>query len=183
MKTTEEALKTKANPTVYCSYFGILREIAIKNGYSLSIHGSLQNDMNLIAVPWTKEAVEPEILITAFNDWISGTIDSKVEECVWGRKSFVITLRNGMYLDVAVFPKENIKVDNVSWKKVQEIATKQILKTKFQNKVEQLLKNYEITKQDDCVFEINFINDIQRLFLAEQDLLFKEILEISSINK
>lgn len=165
---------------MYCSYFGVLREIAIKNGYSLSIHGSLQNDMDLIAVPWTKEAVEPEKLITAFNDWISGTIDDKVEERPWGRKSFVIFLRNGMYIEIAVFPKENIKINNLSWKKIQETATKQILKTKFQNKVEQLLKNYEITKQDDCVFEINFINDIQRLFLEEQTLLFKEILEISS---
>lgn len=41
----------------YACLYGELRAKAMELGYALAIHGSLQRDLDLIAVPWTKEAV------------------------------------------------------------------------------------------------------------------------------
>lgn len=39
-----------------------LCDVARKHGYALAIHGTLVNDMDLIAAPWTEEAVDAEVL-------------------------------------------------------------------------------------------------------------------------
>jgi hypothetical protein len=39
-----------------------LKEAARTHGYALAVHGSLQKDIDLIAVPWTEEAIPPQEL-------------------------------------------------------------------------------------------------------------------------
>jgi hypothetical protein len=39
--------------------------VAREHGYALAVHGSLQRDMDLVAVPWTDRAADPEILLLA----------------------------------------------------------------------------------------------------------------------
>lgn len=48
-------------PAYACIYHG-LAEVARKYGYALAIHGSVLTDLDLIAVPWVPDAVDPEIL-------------------------------------------------------------------------------------------------------------------------
>lgn len=42
-----------------------LREVARQHGYALAEHGSQRRDIDLIAVPWTAEAVDPIVLAEA----------------------------------------------------------------------------------------------------------------------
>ncbi len=42
-----------------------LRAVAIRLGYALAVHGSLARDIDLIAVPWTVEAVDQDTLARA----------------------------------------------------------------------------------------------------------------------
>jgi hypothetical protein len=48
-------------PVFACLYPGLC-DVARKNGYALAIHGSVVTDLDLIAVPWTDEAVPAETL-------------------------------------------------------------------------------------------------------------------------
>jgi hypothetical protein len=41
-----------AKPSLYAYYFYDLKEIALKYGYNLVLHGSLNRDLDLIAIPW-----------------------------------------------------------------------------------------------------------------------------------
>ena len=50
---------------VYAALYPELAEIAQQHGYALSIHGSLQRDFDLVAIPWVWNAKEPEILVDA----------------------------------------------------------------------------------------------------------------------
>ena len=47
--------KIRTNPAFYATLFPTLRGIATNYGYALSVHGSLLNDFDLIAVPWEDE--------------------------------------------------------------------------------------------------------------------------------
>lgn len=56
-------------PIFACLYPGLC-DIARRNGYALAIHGTLVNDMDLIAVPWTAEAIPANDLKDALMDFI-----------------------------------------------------------------------------------------------------------------
>lgn len=47
----------------YARIFTISRCIAWSEGYSLMMHGSFTRDLDLLAVPWTEKATEPEHLV------------------------------------------------------------------------------------------------------------------------
>ena len=40
-----------------------LADVFRKHGYALAVHGSLASDFDLIAVPWTEEAADPQVVI------------------------------------------------------------------------------------------------------------------------
>lgn len=42
-----------------------LGEVARQHGYALAVHGSLERDIDLIAVPWTEGATKPDSLALA----------------------------------------------------------------------------------------------------------------------
>ena len=58
-----EAITSCGKAAFYASIYDDLRKAAMDCGWSLGIHGSLANDMDLMAMPWTEEAVPPEVLI------------------------------------------------------------------------------------------------------------------------
>lgn len=97
-----------------------LREVAKEHGYALGVHGSMYRDLDLIAAPWTPEAVEPEELIEALRQAIGGWIrnetewDSNPTKKPHGRLAWSIYTQYakegenfylGPYLDVSVMPK------------------------------------------------------------------------------
>lgn len=60
-------------PFYGCLYHGLC-DIARKHGYALAIHGSVTTDLDLIAVPWTNEAIGPIELKNALMSHI-GAVD------------------------------------------------------------------------------------------------------------
>ena len=52
---------------LYLSLLPRCRRIARRLGYALAVHGSCTRDFDLIAVPWTLEAVEPMDLAIALS--------------------------------------------------------------------------------------------------------------------
>ena len=105
-------------PELYAIYFQGLKEIARSHGYNLLVHGSMNRDLDLVAVPW-KDEVSPEIdLINALTKHLVGVIAAPGhEDSIYmhsyqpgGRSNYIINLfRYGKpdpqyYLDISVTP-------------------------------------------------------------------------------
>lgn len=113
-------------PPTFCpAYVGLypaLAEVARAHGYALAVHGTVNNDMDLIAVPWAEEFSSSEELIVALAQRVSFILDPGLtfdslfkpplfEEKPHGRKAYLIPLDAGARLDVSVTPAA---VDNSS---------------------------------------------------------------------
>lgn len=102
---------------VFAFMYRGLCDIARDNGYSLSVHGTLNCDFDLIAVPWTGEAIEPFKLVKEIEkrigilepDIFIGLHTQEPELKPHGRLAWLIKLGNGAALDISVMPK--IKCD------------------------------------------------------------------------
>jgi hypothetical protein len=63
-----------AKPSLYAHYFVQLKEVALKYGYNLVLHGSLNRDLDLIAIPWQEEVRSHEEMIEEFVEAIGGDL-------------------------------------------------------------------------------------------------------------
>lgn len=50
---------------MYCALYPGLCEITRAHGYALAVHGSLARDMDLVCIPWTHDAAEPQTVVDA----------------------------------------------------------------------------------------------------------------------
>lgn len=119
-------------PLFACLYPGLC-DVARSHGYALAIHGTLVNDMDLIAVPWTDDAVDAVTLKDALMRHIGacGYVDLLARDSPWltdaqrkqvldqqgiglegehadkphGRKAWNLYLWAGAKVDLSVFPR------------------------------------------------------------------------------
>lgn len=85
-------------PNLYTIYFQFLKEIAKDYGYNLVVHGSMNRDLDLIAIPWVNDPKPEREMINALTDWIGGSLDeSLIGVLPGGRISYVINLNRGGY--------------------------------------------------------------------------------------
>lgn len=108
-------------PAIYAHYYYDLKEIALKYGYNLVLHGSLNRDLDLIAIPWSKE-IKPHLdMIEEFAIHLGGYMINEAEETREafakshnGRRWYGINILRGeksnnyidpqYYLDISVTP-------------------------------------------------------------------------------
>lgn len=94
----------------YAALFPILVDVAREKGYALALHGSMQRDLDLVAVPWIDAAVGPRELVGALADcmkWQGPPSDDRVRGPVnkpHGRLGWIIQLDHGAYIDLSVMP-------------------------------------------------------------------------------
>lgn len=89
-----------------------LRAVARNLGYALTVHGSIKRDIDLVAIPWTDEATDPETLVEALRVETERIIGFAVYGCdgpfprpkPHGRQCWTIHF-NGTYLDLSVMPR------------------------------------------------------------------------------
>lgn len=96
---------THAKPSLYAYYFFDLKEIAKEYGYNLVLHGSLNRDLDLIAIPWVDDPKDEFEMINAFNKHLTGyTTEEQYKDSIYlfkklpgGRHAYVINLNRGGY--------------------------------------------------------------------------------------
>lgn len=82
-----------------------IRQVARSLGYSITIHGSLKRDCDLVAVPWTDQAEPAETLIRAICRAIDGHLCGKQENRPHGRISVAIQPNAWCkYIDLSIMP-------------------------------------------------------------------------------
>jgi hypothetical protein len=90
-------------------------------GYAIGVHGSMNRDLDLIAVPWTDSAAPEEVLVEAVRDAVGGFIrnDPPTEENEYysetrnpaakphGRRAWMIHFAgHRFYIDLSVTPRQ-----------------------------------------------------------------------------
>lgn len=113
----EKSIKTK--PQFYAFCLAELQRIAIDFGYMLAVHGSMNRDMDLVAVPWVDNPKPHIELLQEFERYLTGAIhitenDYMFSRLPGGRSSYVINLNRGgkfngyidekYYLDISITP-------------------------------------------------------------------------------
>lgn len=58
--------------TYYAVTFAEIRIVAKNLGYALCLHGSLRNDLDVVAIPWIEDAADEETLVKAIVDASGG---------------------------------------------------------------------------------------------------------------
>lgn len=110
-------------PGMYTIFYHELKQIAELYGYNLVIHGSMNRDMDLIAIPWTDEPRDEFKMIQEFEKYLCGRLFEKTnrptvpQRLPGGRNSYTISLNRGnkhgewirfedqeYYLDISVTP-------------------------------------------------------------------------------
>ncbi len=104
------------NMTFYAVTYEELRKAAYEKGYALTLHGSLQRDLDVVAIPWTEEAVDAETLVKALTEASGGFV---LDTCEGrdptlkphGRLGWSIHLGGpaGRYVDLSVMPLQPAK--------------------------------------------------------------------------
>jgi hypothetical protein len=109
-----EAEKQHALPLGYVSMLPTLVRVSKANGYALSVHGSLQRDLDLIAVPWTDEATSAAELVAAIIQASGGFLVDRPHSHAGvrdptqkphNRLEWSIHLGGGPYIDLSVTPR------------------------------------------------------------------------------
>jgi hypothetical protein len=122
-KLAEAKVKiTHVKPAMYSYFYYELRVIALKYGYNLVLHGSLNRDLDLIAIPWFESLGDMELMIKEFAEYLKGDVmemTEKQKNCFpHGRLSYVINMNRGhtwdkdeqYYIDISVIPFHEAKL-------------------------------------------------------------------------
>ena len=99
----------------YAALYPLLCEVVRPLGYALTLHGSMVNDLDLVAIPWVEDAAEPELVVDAIKQAVDGFTgwDSKPGHSVsHGRRRWAIWFKGVDYaiggrafIDLSVMPK------------------------------------------------------------------------------
>lgn len=107
-----------AKPSLYAYYFELLKEVAIQYGYNLVIHGSMNRDLDLIAIPWKLGAqfTDSEIMVNEFAEILGGSVLPETEEqrlefqkLHLGRKNYIININREIIMKYNGMGKTEIK--------------------------------------------------------------------------
>lgn len=114
-------MKPVSPASAYIALIPRATEVARESGYALAVHGSVGRDLDLIAAPWTDEAVSAQELILALLGafgFMGARMEHRSEgraeghgngdlpaKRPHGRLAWSIHFENGLYLDVSVMPR------------------------------------------------------------------------------
>lgn len=107
----------KVKPSMYAYFFYELKKIAYNYGYNLVLHGSMDRDLDLIAIPWQPIILPHEDMIKEFANYLGGKILERdgllYTEMHHGRVNYIIDINRELdsnhndlqyYLDISVTP-------------------------------------------------------------------------------
>ena len=92
---------THIRPGLYAMYFEYMKQIAKEYGYNLVIHGSMNRDLDLIAIPWIDKPRPEQAMIKEFQEYLTGvTLTDQNKDVPFtilpgNRHSYVIELNRG----------------------------------------------------------------------------------------
>lgn len=107
-KFSSEHITTNGRAAFYACVWPELKNIATGLGWALGLHGSLNSDMDLMAMPWTNESAPVKVLINAISDCFTNNEKVKRDNSIPfidkpnGRVVYTIHIHADFYLDINI---------------------------------------------------------------------------------
>lgn len=100
-------ITTNGRAVFYAVLYPSFRKAAMDCGYALALHGSMANDMDILAVPWVQNASSVETLVKAISNCIGETIwkDCHLllpEEKPHNRIAYSLSIYSNFYIDLSI---------------------------------------------------------------------------------
>jgi hypothetical protein len=107
MVKSREHVTTNGRAVFFAAMWEDFRNAALDCGWALGLHGSLNSDMDIMAMPWTAEAVPAEELIQALLNCFDDSIWKEKEYKPFtgkphGRIVYTISIFADFYLDISI---------------------------------------------------------------------------------
>ncbi len=107
MAKDRQAVTTNGRAAFYAAMWPDLRAAALSKGWALGIHGSLASDMDIMAMPWTDDAVPVEELIDALWNCFEGMnmpqdMQKPYKGKPFGRLVYTIPVWADFYIDLSI---------------------------------------------------------------------------------
>jgi hypothetical protein len=107
-----EVVKSPLLPWFYVSLYKDLVKVARRHGYALCVHGSLNRDLDVVAVPWTSDAIDADELAEALRHECDGKYSNNSPK-PHGRKAWAFQLGGGPWVDLSVMPRRKPAPDAI----------------------------------------------------------------------
>lgn len=109
MAKTKEQIKTEGRAVFYAVLWPSLKKAAIECGWALALHGSMESDMDLMAMPWVEDCKPVEEMIKTLSDCLGNTVwkDHHIKPHYGkphGRVVYSLSICADWYLDVSCMP-------------------------------------------------------------------------------
>lgn len=91
--------RTHVKPSFYAFVYDQSKSIASKYGYNLVLHGSMNRDLDLIAVPWKKELGIIEDMMAEISEFIGCKINEKTYPFIHRGIAYVLDINRGGYFN------------------------------------------------------------------------------------
>lgn len=92
-------------PAIYSHQLHTIQESGRRHGYSIAIHGSMQRDFDLIAVPWRDNVCWADDLVADLCRKLSAaTVAGDPAVRPHGRLTYTLLLRGDQFIDLSVIP-------------------------------------------------------------------------------
>ena len=107
MAKSREHVVTNGRAVFYASMWDDLRQAALDCGWALALHGSLANDMDIMAMPWTEDAKPIEVLLDAMCSCFTDNEDLRKDvfetnDKPHGRTVYTFPIFADFYIDLSV---------------------------------------------------------------------------------
>ena len=97
-------------PAYMVGIYPELAAVARDLGYALTLHGSLQRDLDVVAVPWREDAVPTLDLVRALGEVFDLEPNHSIDQPEikpHGRLAWTLPLWWGAYIDLSVMPRQH----------------------------------------------------------------------------
>lgn len=99
-----EHVTTNGRAVFYAAMWDDFRQAALDKGWALALHGSLANDMDIMAMPWIDNATEPMEMINALRKCFDKPMEigCSISKMPNNRVVYTMTILSDFYLDINI---------------------------------------------------------------------------------
>lgn len=101
-------------PAMYSHRLSEIQQCALQCGYAIAVHGSMQRDLDLIAVPWYDDAASPAVLVASMCAALGVSLQTGDDRTKpHGRRAYTLLMGGACFMDLSVMPPlpEGISVE------------------------------------------------------------------------
>lgn len=124
---SESAEYPKSRAVFYSILWPSMRKAAIDLGWALALHGSLENDMDIMGMPWTEDCKSHQELAKAISDCLGDTVwrEHRLTPHYTkphGRVVYTMSIGGSWHIDLSIMPPPQNLLDSQAQKIKEQAA-------------------------------------------------------------